>query len=119
MSSGRRERVVLSCVTFETYKIVDPIVHYAATKVHLIHYTDKSDARNLIYNEFYEQVCRMIKKNLPKAEIVEHESMVFDFTTMLHIRGNIRIHRGSGHSINDDPRYRPVLCKYKRIQHTG
>ena len=83
MSSGRRERVVLSCVTFETYKIVDPVVHYAATKVHLIHYTDRSDPRNIIYAEFYEQVCRMIKKDLPKCEIVEHEATVFDFTTML------------------------------------
>ncbi|MCL2786137.1 MAG: DUF6293 family protein [Methanomassiliicoccaceae archaeon] len=89
MSSGRRERVVLSCVTFETYKVVDPIVHYAATKVHLIHFTDRSNERNRIYDEFYEQVCRMIKKNLPKAEIIEHEAMVFDFTTMLRTVLNI------------------------------
>jgi len=31
----------------------------------------------------------MIKKNLPKAEIIEHEAMVFDFTTMLRTVLNI------------------------------
>jgi hypothetical protein len=83
MSSGRRERVVIACVTFETFKISEPAIHYDATKVHLIHYTDQSNEKNLIYEEFYEQVCRLIKKGLPKAEIIEHRATVFDFTVML------------------------------------
>jgi hypothetical protein len=89
MSSGRKERVVVSCVTFETFKIVDPVVYYAATRVHLIHYTAPSDERNLIYSEFYEQVCRMIRKVLPKTKIVEHKATVYDFTTMLRTVLNI------------------------------
>jgi hypothetical protein len=83
MNSGKRERVVISCVTFETSKITDPILFYDATRVHLIHYTDTSHERNVIYSEFYQQVCKIIRKNLPKTEIVEHETTVYDFTTML------------------------------------
>ncbi|MCL1811805.1 MAG: DUF6293 family protein [Methanomassiliicoccaceae archaeon] len=89
MSSGRKDRVVVSCVTFETFKIADPVAYYAATRVHLIHYTDQSNERNRIYNEFYEQVCRMIRKSMPNAEIIEHEAMVFDFTVMLRTVLNI------------------------------
>ncbi|MCL1984646.1 MAG: DUF6293 family protein [Methanomassiliicoccaceae archaeon] len=89
MSSGRKERVVISCVTFETSKITDPASYYAATKVHLIHYADPSDERNRIYTEFYEQVCRMIRKDLPKTEIIEHVETVYDFTTMLRTVLNI------------------------------
>jgi hypothetical protein len=70
-------------VTFETFKIVDPILYYAATRVHLIHYTNPSNERNRIYSEFYEQVCKMIRKRLPKTEIIEHEARVYDFSTML------------------------------------
>jgi hypothetical protein len=83
MSSGRRERVIIACATFETFKITEPAIHYDATKVHLIHYTDPSNEKNLIYEEFYEQVCKLIKKGLPKAEIIEHRATVYDFTIML------------------------------------
>jgi len=83
MPSGRKERVVISCVTFETFKITDPICYYEATKVHLIHYTSQSNERNLIYEEFYEQVCKLIKDGLPRVKIIEHQEVVFDFTTML------------------------------------
>jgi len=89
MLSGRKERVVISCVTFETFKIFDPVVYYAATRVHLIHYTDPSDERNRTYTEFYDQVRKMIKKSMPKTEIVEHEATVFDFTIMLRTVLNI------------------------------
>jgi hypothetical protein len=76
-------------VTFETFKISEPAVYYAATKVHLIHYTDPTNEKNLIYEEFYEQVCKMIKKGLPKAEIIEHKAPVYDFTVMLRAVLNI------------------------------
>jgi len=89
MTSGRKERVVISCVTFETAKITEPVVYYAATRVHLIHYAEPSDDENLIYNEFYDHVCDTIRKDLPKAEIVEHEAVVYDFTAMLRTVLNI------------------------------
>ena len=101
MPSGRRERVVISCVTFETFKIVDPAVYYAATKVHLIHYSDPSDNKNLIYSEFYDQVCNMIQESLPRTKIIEHKAPVFNFTTMLRTVLNIIMVGYSGTAIYD------------------
>ncbi|MCL2148827.1 MAG: DUF6293 family protein [Methanomassiliicoccaceae archaeon] len=89
MASGRKDRVVVSCVTFETAKVSEPVAYYAADRAHLIHYTDPSDERNLIYEEFYREVCSQIRAGLPKAEIVEHEAVVFDFTAMLRTVLNI------------------------------
>jgi len=85
MISGRRERIVISCVTFETVKITDPIKFYDATKVHLIHYVkDPSSDNGKIYIDFCERVCEMILENaaLP-IEIIKHEENVNDFTAML------------------------------------
>lgn len=79
MSSGRRERIVISCVTFEVAMVVQPAVFYEATKVHLIHY-----GKNNIYEEFYNEVCRQINDELPKAVIEEHcDDPVFDFNKMM------------------------------------
>ena len=89
MTSGRRDRTVISCVTFETAKITEPVAYYAATRVHLIHYAEPSDSENIIYSEFYDHVCSTIKKDMPKAEIIEHEAVVYDFTAMLRTVLNI------------------------------
>jgi hypothetical protein len=85
MGSGRRERIVISCVTFETVKITDPINFYDATKVHLIHYVkDPSSDNGKIYIEFCERVCEMILENATiPVEIIRHMENVNDFTTML------------------------------------
>lgn len=85
MVSGRRERVVISCVTFETVKITDPIKFYDATKVHLIHYVkDPSSDNGKIYAEFCERVCEMIMENAAvPVEVIRHMENVNDFTIML------------------------------------
>jgi len=85
MASGRRERIVISCVTFETVKISDPIKFYEATKVHLIHYVkDASSEDGKIYTEFYRRVCELIKENATApVEIIGHTENVNDFTAML------------------------------------
>ncbi len=80
MTSGKRDRVIISCVTFEVSKIVDPAVYYEATKIHLIHYGMKD-----VYNEFYNEVCRRLREELPKAEIIEHIAEVFDFKKMMNV----------------------------------
>lgn len=80
MSSGRKERVLISCVSFEVAKIVNPAVHYEATKVHLIHY-----GRG-IYQEFYDEVQRRIREELPRAEIIEHsDDPIFSFERMMNL----------------------------------
>lgn len=80
MVSGKRDRVVISCVTFEVAKIVDPIEYYEATRVHLLSTSKEGD----IYREFLDEVCRRIGEFSKKTQIVKHitsydEDGNFDF----------------------------------------
>ena len=43
MVSGKKDRVVISCVTFEVAKIVDPVLYYEATRVHLLSTSQEGD----------------------------------------------------------------------------
>ncbi len=79
MPSGRRERIVISCVTFEVAKIVEPISYYEATKVHLLH---KSET-GTIYREFLDEVVSNIKETSPKTSIYSHSCTVYDFSDVL------------------------------------
>ncbi len=85
MSNGRRERIVISCVTFETVKISDPVNFYDATRAHLIHYIRKGldESRVRIFSEFYDRVCENIRKSGKQVEIIEHNEVVSDFSIML------------------------------------
>lgn len=76
---------MISCVTFETVKIAEPVRFYEATKIHLIHYVKDPQSENgKIYAEFYERVCEMIHENATApVEIIRHMENVNDFTTML------------------------------------
>lgn len=78
MASGKRDRVVIACVTFDVAKIVDPAIHYEATRIHLVHFGQG------LYREFFNEVCDRLSKELPKAEIVEHEVEVYNFNKMLN-----------------------------------
>lgn len=78
MASGKKERIIISCVTFDVAKVVEPAVHYEGTRIHLIHYGDG------VYREFYEEVCRRLKEELPKIDIIDEDYEVFDFNTMLN-----------------------------------
>ena len=81
MSSGRKERILISCVSFEVAKIVDPAVYYEATRVHLIHY-----GREAVYQEFYDEVHKRISEELPKAEIIEHgDDPIYNFEKMMNL----------------------------------
>lgn len=83
MSSGRKIKVMIACVTFETFKIADPAEFYESNKVHLIHYV-KDPVEDIIYGEFYDRTCELIRERLPKAKIIEHsESKVYEFDEML------------------------------------
>lgn len=93
MASGRKERVMIACVTFETSKITEPVKFYDADRVHLIHYIkplgDKDDqkewlSKTRVYREFYERVREIILKTDKKIAIVEHsDHPVYDFSAML------------------------------------
>ena len=85
MASGKKERVVISCVTFETVKISDPVKFYDATKAHLIHYIrkDLDPSRTQVYREFFDKVKENINSSGRDVEIVEHNEVVSDFSKML------------------------------------
>lgn len=76
--SGKKDRVLISCVTFEVAKVIEPAIYYEATRIHLIHY----DAQK-VYEDFYNEVCRRIAEELPKAEVIEHKIEVYDFTKLM------------------------------------
>lgn len=91
MSSGKRDTVVIACVTFEVDKIVSPVVHYEAARVHLLNTSNGSD----VYSEFYDEVCERIRETSPKTSIVHHRSeydpergyvgfTVFDFQSVMN-----------------------------------
>lgn len=90
--SGKRERIVISCVTFETAKVVDPIVFYDATVVHLINYIkDETDPNLKVYSDFCDEVKRQLKEktNLNEERIFVHRYPVYDFESMMQIMHKI------------------------------
>lgn len=90
--SGKRERIVISCVTFETVKVVDPIVFYDATIVHLINYIkDEADSNLKVYLDFCEEVKRQLKEkmNLSDDCIFLHRNPVYDFESMMQLMHEI------------------------------
>lgn len=89
MADGRRERIVVSCITFDTVKISDPIIHYEATKVHLIHYLREDSPSVEDYRRFYNHTVDLIRGGCGDIPIVEHDSNVTDFSEMLKTVYNI------------------------------
>ena len=84
MSSGRKKRIMIACVTFETTKVTDPIEYYEINKAHIIHYVKDPAQTDNIYDSFYRRVLEIIDENSPrKVETVEHNEKVSDFTVML------------------------------------
>ncbi|MEA3558690.1 MAG: DUF6293 family protein [Candidatus Thermoplasmatota archaeon] len=50
-------RIVISCVSFETVKVIDPILHYRADKVYLIYSSEEEP-----YIDFFNEVASILKK---------------------------------------------------------
>jgi len=72
MSSPTNLRIMVSCVTFETVKILDPIKHYRIDRAYLLYY-----GRKPVYEAFLEQVQKELKKNNIQEERVEVEVYLF------------------------------------------
>ena len=78
--SGRRERVVISCVTFEVAKVVDPIEYYEATRAYLLHHKGSDDS---IYTEFYNEVVRRLGESTRSIQIEDTDCVVFNFSNVM------------------------------------
>lgn len=80
-ASGKRERILITCSTFEVAKIVEPAKFYDVTKVHLVHYDHKD-----VYVAFFTEVVHRLKEWKPSIEIIEHnDEPVYDFTKMMDL----------------------------------
>jgi hypothetical protein len=74
--------VIISCVTFETVKIVEPAKERGASRVHLIHYIrDPEDCKYSIYWKFYKEVCDRLSDS--GIDVIEHDAKVYDYHSML------------------------------------
>ena len=85
MPSGRKKRIMIACVTFETSKVVEPALYYEINKAHIIHYVkDPESESGRIYDSFRRRVCERLSSESPReVEIEEHNERVSDFSVML------------------------------------
>ena len=85
--SGKKVTTVISCTTFETVKVSDPIVYYEADRAHIIYMS-----RDNVRGKFYEDLVSQIKEQVSskrKVEFFEHNSMVHKYGDMLKIVNDI------------------------------
>lgn len=70
-------RIVISCVTFETVKVVEPIKYYRADRAYLIHWTPK---------EPYTSYLKEVKRQLDEEEIeyVDKQCDILSFSAIAH-----------------------------------
>ncbi|NBK26015.1 MAG: hypothetical protein EOM68_28875 [Spirochaetia bacterium] len=79
---------MVSCVTFETSKVVDPILFYKATRVHLINYVkDEKDPDLQVYGDFCGEVMRQLREGMgmDDQQMVLHRRPVYDFSSMMEV----------------------------------
>jgi hypothetical protein len=78
-----RLRVVITCVTFETVKVVKPIRELRAEKVYILHYDSGAKKPN-VYSEFYQEVVRQLQElGLGDEDILERNVKVFRFKDVM------------------------------------
>lgn len=75
-------RVVISCVTFETVKIVEPILAYKADRAYLLHMSQKD-----VYKQFLAEVIQQLNDHQIQCIPIEEQILNFDpvMKTMVNI----------------------------------
>jgi hypothetical protein len=90
MSAEKHDKVMVACVTFETVMVVDPILKERPDRLHLIHFVKgPNNPSFMVYQEFYDEVCRLVRSSSPDTEIVEHKAKVYDYQEMMKTVLNI------------------------------
>ncbi len=118
MKITKRQTVVISCVAFETVKIVKPIAEIGADRVYLLHWTKENgegdagkndkkkggkkgaDKKNKdVYAEFLEEVCRQLREN-PGIEPIRVKTEVYKFAPVLkHLVEIMKKERKDGNDV--------------------
>ena len=86
--SGKKTTTVISCTTFETVKVSDPIIYYEADRAHIIYMSRKDSDR---YG-FYEDLVKDIKEQVLSkrdVEIFTHNATVHRYSDMLRTVNDI------------------------------
>lgn len=85
LPSGRKKRIMVACVTFETSKVVEPALYYEINKIHIVHYVrDPNSDSGRVYNSFFERVVELLNERSPlPVDVSEHIEKVSDFSAML------------------------------------
>ena len=102
MKLNVRKRVAISCVTFETVKIVKPICYLGRVdRVYLLHYERPDpEKERLVYLEFYDEVVRQLKEEGACGEILERNVKVYRFKdVMAELMSILRAERREGNDI--------------------
>lgn len=81
--SGRKDRVVIACVMLDVPIAVEPVLHYQADRVHLIHYSkNHKDDGGHLYTQFFKEAHEQLESRTD-VEIVEHDAKVYDYHVMM------------------------------------
>ncbi len=85
MKLAVHKRIVVSCVTFETTKIVQPICYMSTVdRIYLLHYQRPDlDNGRMVYDEFYSEVVRQLNEINHECEIMDVIVEVYDFKKVL------------------------------------
>lgn len=81
MSDPERTVAVISCTTFETVKVSDPILFYKADRAHII-YTSQDNASGTFYESLVDDIERQVLLKR-KVDIIRHNSVVYRYGIML------------------------------------
>ena len=78
--SGRKDRVMIACLSLDVPMIVDPAVFYKAERIHIL----KDDTEDSpIYEEFFNETIKQLREKLPNIRIVDHELDTSDYRKVL------------------------------------
>ena len=85
MPSGRKKRIMVACVTFETSKVVEPALYYEINKIHIVRYLkDPASESARTYDSFCRRVRERLEQESPRPiEVEVHNERVSDFAVML------------------------------------
>ena len=80
--SGKKTTTVISCTTFETIKVSDPIVYYEADRAHIIYMSKDGDDRKSFYDGLVDDIRKQVEAKRG-TEIITHNSVVYRYSDML------------------------------------
>ena len=80
--SGKKTTVVISCTTFETVKVSDPVLFYEADRAHIIYMASEKPEKREFYEGLIEEIKNQVHSKID-TEIITHNSVVYRYGVML------------------------------------